>query len=148
MLDLITTCITTDVTPSIVSVTSNLADGNIAYDNQTYIFRCTIRGTGKNLTWSSDEYIGGDVLEFTAISIRGLSEPSSTHPTTIATLINASTDTETGVIIIESELRIRASSQYPNSSVSCRINSDGAGATNTTTFQTISSKEVVHALKV
>ena len=116
-------------------LTSNLNEGKFAYDAQNITFRCTTRGTGTILTWISENYIGseGAIFEFASVHTPGRIEISSTNPNTTAVLINATTDTNTGVTEIVSELYITASLQYPNSSVSCRVN--GRGTPNTTNFQ-------------
>ena len=86
---------------------------------QTAIFRCTIRGTGTSLTWSSDDYIGsGDnALRLSSNDIPGQIVSSSRNPNTTATLI--STTTNNGMTMIISELQIITSEQYQYSFVSC-----------------------------
>ena len=123
------------VKPPDVLLTSNLAEGDTAYNTQPVTFRCIIQGTSTNLIWISDEYIGsnGDVLQFASIDPPGVTGTISAKPTTIATLINASTDSDTRVTVIESKLRISASSQYPNSTVTCRVN--GYEALNVSRFR-------------
>ena len=122
-----------------VSLTSNLTDG-VAYENDTVIFNCTIQGAEDNIiiSWSGNEYVGpgNNVIEFASVDNPEETIPrqSSTHPTTIATLISVTTDNTTGVTVIVSQLHIRASVQYPNSSISCRL--DGHGAVSTITFTT------------
>ena len=110
-----------------MSLESNLNEGSIAYDAQNVTFRCTIRGTGTILSWISDDYIGlgGVVLQFASIDSPGLTVSSSENPNTIATLINATTNANTGVTQIVSELHITASIQYSTAAISCRINSHG-----------------------
>ena len=134
---------TLGVRPSEVLLTSNLNEGNIAYDAETIIFTCTIRGNGTILTWTSAEYIGrgGDVLEFSSIDSSGQTTSSSDNPTTIATLINTNTDPDTQVTMIKSELHIIASVRHPTSSVGCRINSHGKA--NITEFETVPSKKII-----
>ena len=129
-----------------VSVTSNLIDGNIAYDNQTWIFRCITEGTSMTLTWTSDDYIGsgGDVLQFKSVHSPGRTASNSINPTTIATLINATT--VNGVTVIKSELCIIASVQYSMSSVECRANIHGTPTT--ILFQTILGKEMVYLVRL
>ena len=126
-------------------LTSSLKKGNIAYDKQTLTFRCTIRGTGTNLSWISDDYIGsgGSVLLFVSIDSPGLRVMSSTDPNTVATLINVTTDVDTRVTKMVSELQITASVVYPNSSVGCQVNDNGP--LNTTIFwTTLLSKQTTH----
>ena len=130
------------VRPSEVILTSNLNDGNIAYNDETVIFTCIIQGYGTILTWTSNEYIGqGHVLEFASVDSPGRTATGSVNPTTTATLIRATTNPDTGVTVIVSDLRITASVQYH---VSCRINSHGRA--NTTTFQTILSMKIEHGI--
>ena len=120
---------------------SNLNKGNIAHDEQTVTFRCTTLGTGTNLSWISNDYIGsGDSVSLFVLNSNspGLSAISSIDPNTIATLVNVTTDVDTRVTKMVSELRITASVMYPNSSVGCRINDNGP--LNTTIFWTILSK--------
>ena len=118
-------------TGSEVLLTSNLNEGNTAYDNQIVTFRCTLRSKEIILAWSSSDYIGptGTVLEFSSVDRHGRNETSQLHQTTVATLINATTDPDTGVTEIVSELRITTSAQYPNSSVSCQVDNHGTPIT-------------------
>ena len=106
--------------------------GSRAYDAQNVTFRCTTQGNATVLTWFSENYIGsaGAILEFASVHTPGRIETSSTNPNTTAVLMNVTTDTDTGETVIVSELYVRASLQYPNSSVGCRVN----GSPNTTIF--------------
>ena len=125
------------VISSDVFLTSNLSKENTAYDAQIVTFQCVTKGIiGTILSWTSDDYIGseGAALEFFSIHGPGRTETSSTNPTTVATLINATTNAATGVSTIISELRITVSEQYPTSSVSCNFN-NGHGVHNTTEFR-------------
>ena len=81
-------------------------------------FTCETRGS-YILVWSSDEYIGssGTQLEFLTIDIVGRVLVSPINPNTFATLI--SNTIEDGVRVLVSTLRIRALSQFLNSSVTC-----------------------------
>ena len=125
-----------DAAQSVVLLTSNLNKDNIAYDEQTVIFRCTIRGTGTLvINWISNDYIGDNWLQFSSVHNPGGTETSPANPTTVATLISATTDS--GVTEIVSELQITASVQYPNSSVICQIN--GNGPSNTIKFRKANS---------
>ena len=113
-----------------VSLTSNLNEGNIAYDTQTVTFRCTIRGSV--LTWSSEEYVGfgGYTLQFASVHSAGRTNTSVRVPTTTATLIST---TENGETVLVSQLRIIATVQHPTSSVTCRVYD--RGAENTISFR-------------
>ena len=114
------------VVRSDLTLTSNLTENRTAYDTQTVIFQCATRGTGKTFSWHSDAYIGSENLQFTHRSHSGAHRISPTNKNTVATLINITTDDDTGIIEFISELKITASQQYPNSFVICRLNGDGA----------------------
>ena len=120
-----------DVVPSDVHLTSTLTEGQFAYNGQTVNFQCIIQGTGTILSWISEDYIGtgGAALEFFSVHNPGRTDTSPTTQNTIATLISTTTDADTGVIEIVSELRIRALVQYETSSVGCRVNSHGMSST-------------------
>ena len=126
------------VISSNVLLTSNLnndvSQGKVAFDGQRITFRCAIRGTGSILSWVSEEYIGtgGAALEFFAVHPPETTEPSPTNPNTVATLIAGTTDSNTRVNEIVSELQITASTQYPTSSIGCRVN--GRGTENAINF--------------
>ena len=115
-------------------LTSNLNDGNIAYDGQTVTFRCVIRSivAGTILTWISEDYIGpsksGNVLEFSSFHRPETTDPSPVNPDTVATLVNTSSDAN-GVVKIVSELRIRVSMLFQTSNVSCRVNGRSSAST-------------------
>lgn len=102
---------------------NNLNDGNTAYDGQNITFRCTVRGVGRFLTWSSNEYIGlGQELQLHRHGQTEYAEFSNT----VATLISTTTDDDTQVTEIVSDLNITVSLQYPSiSSVICQLNSHG-----------------------
>ena len=116
-----------------VELTSNLTDGNIAYDNQVIVFRCIIRGT--ILVWKSDDYIGpivdGRDLRLTFVDPPGHIERSQLVDGTVARVINIVEDMDG--ILIESELVIRASLSMRSASVTCTNN--GLGRMNTTYFR-------------
>jgi hypothetical protein len=113
-----------------VQLTSTLFNGDIAYEGQQVNFTCIITSQEDFLTWSGDHYID-QPLQIGFHDEPGHQEPSLQHPSTVATLVNATTNG--GVIVIESQLRITASIQYPNSSVSCQI--DDKGEMSTITFR-------------
>ena len=97
-------------------------------------FNCETRGS-TILAWTSDEYIetGGTRLAFGTFNSVGTEEISPLNPNTVATLI--SNTIEDGVPVLVSTLRIRALSQFLNSSVTCiHI---GSGTTNTTMVQVL-----------
>lgn len=104
----------------------------MAYPQQVINFTCVTRGSSV-LAWSSDDYIGVGVrLEFLSILSLGTTMQSFVNPGTVAILINVSM--ENGETVLESTLRITASSQFSSSSVSCH---NISGGINSTTFQII-----------
>lgn len=94
---------------------------------QKVVFTCITRGTDI-LIWES-EYIGANGLDI--IRIHGTGErnnvTSTSINTTYATRVNVTV--EDGVPVIVSQLFITASEQFPNSSVTCRIDHNGPGQT-------------------
>ena len=116
-----------------VELTSNLTDGNIAYNDQVIVFRCVTRGI--ILVWQSDDYIGpiadGRDLRLTFIDPPGHTEHSQLVAGTVARVINIIEDIDG--ILIDSELVIRASLSMQNSSVTCTNN--GLGRMNTSYFR-------------
>ena len=86
-------------------------------------FTCVTRGT-HILIWES-EYIGAndhDIIQMYGTGDRD-NVTSPTVETTYATRDNVTV--ENGIPVIVSRLFITASEQFPNSSVTCRINHDG-----------------------
>lgn len=120
------------VSPPTVTLTSTLHKGNLALDEQQVNFTCIITSTDGILKWRSEHYIVGD-LQISFHDHHGFTESNLQIPSTVATLIN--TTSNGGVMVIESRLRITASMQNPNSSVSCQINSNGT--MNRIAFQTV-----------
>ena len=118
-----------------VSLISDLSSGDPyrAYDRQVVTFQCVITGVDTIFNWISDDYIGtgGDVLQLASSDPPGQTASNPRNPTTVATLV--STSRSNGVTTTVSELQLMASSQFPNSSVSCRDN--GQGTVNTTSFR-------------
>ena len=116
-----------------VQLTSNLTNGNVAYDDQVITFRCSIRGT--ILVWKSDYYIGsiadGRDLRLTFVDPVGHTERSSLVGNTVARVVDVVDDID-GTLIV-SELEIRASLSMRNASVICTNN--GLGRMNTTYFR-------------
>ena len=116
-----------------VELTSNLTDGNIAYDDQVIVFRCITRGT--ILVWQSDDYIGpiadGRDLRLTFFDQPGHTERSQLVDGTVARVISVVEDMDG--ILIDSGLVIRASLSMQSSSVTCTNN--GLGRMNTTYFR-------------
>ena len=116
--------------PPSVQLTSSLFGEDIAYEGQQVNFTCITTSTDNIITWTSDHYIDG-ILQVGFYDDIGFMIPSQHTPSTVATLINATTNG--GVMMIESRLQITASRQNPIANVSCRINNDGP--VNTTTFR-------------
>ena len=108
-----------------VYLSNNLISGDRAYTGQRVTFRCVIVGMDTVLTWRSSQYIGtgGDVLQLASADPAGQTASNSRNPTTVATLV--STSRSGGVTTTVSELQLTASSQFPNSTVSCEVNSHG-----------------------
>ena len=100
------------------------------------IFTCETRGS-TILAWTSDEYIesGGTRLVLATFNDIGDTSrsPVTVNSNTIATLINKTR--ENGVDVLVSTLRIRAVSEFLDSSVTC-IHVDG-GTTNTARVQVL-----------
>ena len=119
--------------PSDVMLTSNLTNGDVAYNDQAIKFQCTVNG-GAIQTWISDEYIGpgGYLLQLSIAHSIGHIEPSTRVPGTIAKLTN-NTQVD-GTMVLESELLISASLKQSHSSVECKTNG-GGGATDTISFR-------------
>ena len=113
-----------------MTVTSTLNAEHMAYPQNIIIFTCTTRGS-PILEWFSEEYIGTgrDRLQILSESNRNT---SSITPDAIATRISVTN--ENGIIVIVSELRVIASIQYPNATVSC---SNGSPKTINIMFQTV-----------
>ena len=124
--------------PPNVQLTSTLFNGNLALEDQQVNFTCVTHSTDNIVTWVSDHYIGG-FLPIVFDDDPGVSHSNQQNPSTVATLINATSNG--GVMVIKSQLQIIASMQNPNSSISCRINSHGP--MNATTFQTVSGKLIM-----
>jgi hypothetical protein len=113
-----------------VTLTSTLNAERVVYPQDIVIFICTTRGS-PILEWFSEQYIGTgrDRLQILSESDRNT---STITPDAVATRINATTND--GIIVIVSELRIKASMLYPNATVSC---SNGSPKKVNIMFQTI-----------
>ena len=111
---------------------STLSAG-VAYNNQEIFFTCLVRGSNI-LDWNSDEYIGQGGFPLQLLSFNGSNTnvSSTSRPSTYA--VRRSVTTENGRLVIVSDLRIIASTQYPVATVSC-----GALSSKNITFQTLSS---------
>ena len=100
----------------------NLNENNAYYASQIVTFKCIVQGVSQILTWISNDYIGpGQTIQ--------LHEQGQTRhhrmSSAVATLVNTTTNNDTRVTKAVSYLNITVSLQYPNSSVSCKLNSHG-----------------------
>lgn len=117
--------------PVAISLTNTLNERSTAYNGQEITFTCTTRDS-QILSWSSDDYIGrGIQLEFIAVDRTSSSIQSTVNSNTTATLVSVNDDN--GIVILESTLRIIASSRFPSSSINCHH--IGSGQTNSSTIQ-------------
>lgn len=122
-----------------VSLTSSLNGRSRVYPDQEVTFTCVTKGS-HILSWSSENYIGRDLqLEFTSIHEPGSPEHSQVNSHTTATLTSVTT-AEDGSIMLESTLRLIASSHFPSSSLTCHH--VGNGLTNSTTLHVMG--ELLH----
>ena len=116
----------------------------MAYDQQRVIFNCVTRGSGVH-DWSSNEYIDQHGIPMQILSLDQAQEsvkptiPSNSNHDTVGKRVNLTDDN--GVIVIESELRITVSMQFPNATVTCGVN--GGGTAKEITFSTI-GKNLCH----
>ena len=118
------TCVTLHIPVALPNVTlvSTLSAELTAYSNEPLIFTCTTRGSGI-LNWQSAEYIERDGLPLQILSLNNrTTEHSNSDPNTVATRINVTNNN--GVIVIVSELRIKASSMYPTATIACYIDAE------------------------
>ena len=113
-----------------MTLDSTLNAGQVAYPQDVITFTCMTRES-QILEWFSEEYIGTgrDRLQILSESNRNT---SSITPDVIATRISVTT--ENGIVVIVSELRIVASIEYPNATVSC---GNGSPKKVNVTFQTV-----------
>ena len=112
--------------PANVELTNTLFDGNVAYEEQQIIFTCTTTGLHNFLTWSSDHYLD-QPLQISFHDELGHQESSPQNPSTVATLVDATTNG--GVTVIVSQLQITASMQNSISNVSCQMDNNGVMGT-------------------
>ena len=106
-----------------VTLTSTLIFGRITYPGHEVIFTCVARGSMR-LAWNSDEYIGGDQVEFTSGDV-GRSQVINSSA--VATLV--STEVVNGTLILTSHLSITVKSDCLNPSVTCTRGSSLTNAT-------------------
>ena len=101
---------------------------DLVYEGEVMTFTCTTRGS-PILAWRSDEYIGHSVqFEFLSTDPQGYTRHNQYVN---ATLISVAQDD--GVTVMNSTLRIQASSKFSRSSVSC--DNVGHGTRRTTSFR-------------
>ena len=99
-----------------ITLYSSLANrhSDIVHEGEIITFTCIIRES-PILAWRCDEYIGHDAqIEFLSVDPPGYMVVSHNAN---ATLNNVTQDN--GVIVLNSTLRIQASSQFSRASVSC-----------------------------
>ena len=104
-----------------ISLSSSLPDGQGVCPGDEIKFTCVTNGSGSH-AWMSDEFIGrgGIQLEFASFDSPGAVRRMSTLPMgTVATLIVKEIPENETKGILESELDVKASSEYPVSNVSC-----------------------------
>ena len=113
-----------------VTLTSTLTEDLVAYDEQEIVFTCTTLFSNI-LQWNSSEYIGSD----SHIQVyNGALGTDVRRGNAHATLVRAAI--EDGVLVLVSELHIRASTLYPTATVEC--NNNGHGSNQTIIFNSIS----------
>ena len=112
---------------------STLSELGVAYNNQEIFFTCLVRGSNV-LEWNSAEYIGQGGFPLQLLSFNGSNTnvSSRTRPSTYA--VRQSVTRENDRLVIVSDLRIIASTQYPVATVAC-----SAQSTRNITFQTLSN---------
>ena len=113
-----------------VTLTSTLTDGLVAYGGEEIVFTCTTRYSNL-LQWSSNEYIGSDGYNIQVFN--GTLGTDVRRGSAHATLVRAAF--ENGVLVLVSELRIRASTMHPTASIQCDNN--GRGSSQTIRFNSI-----------
>ena len=94
----------------------SLEKGKSACPGEYITFTCIVRGSSI-LSWSSDEYIGGEPLQFTTDEEPGLTKNIS-NSDTYATLISVVKGSDAS---LECELHIQS---YQSSPVSCSAGND------------------------
>ena len=92
---------------------STLIDGVFACPGSEVIFTCKTRGSGA-IAWRSEDYIGGGNAQLILSS--DVTTTSSASNTTAMLTREYNDD---GELVLESTLRIIASSTFPTSSVTC-----------------------------
>ena len=122
-----------------INLTSSLHT-EYAYLEQPIMFRCVVINS-PILAWSSPNYIGenGIQLEFLSVSEPGAHMTSAVDPNTVAMLNSVTTGEET---VIESTLRVVASSRFRISSVACH--NVGQGTENSTTFEVLGEEHKLY----
>ena len=98
--------------------TPTLYNGSFVCSGDKVTFVCETRGSS-TIAWSSEEYIGsgGAQLQFSAVGVPSLTNPMHGIGDTIATF--AANKLEGGVRVLQSTLRVTATSMYPNPLVKC-----------------------------
>lgn len=101
-------------------ISSSQFDGRPLCPGQVVNLTCVTRGS-PTIAWSSDQYIdeGGNSLEFGPRNSVGNTLNSPINPNTTVTFIDRSVID--GVEVLESQLRIIITPEFPSASVSCVV---------------------------
>ena len=114
-----------------ISLSSSLTDGEGVCPGDEIKFTCVTNGSGSH-AWMSDEFIGrgGIQLEFASFDSPGVVRRKPTLPVGTVARLNVKDIQENETKgILESELDVIASSEYPVSSVSCLYVDSGLRST-------------------
>ena len=121
-------------------ITSTLTDDQRQCPGQPVVFTCVTRGS-QTIAWTSLEYIGpaGVRLLLASFDVIGSPIVSQINPSVQASLVNRSLDN--GVQVLESELHIVISSEFPSATISCVLSN---GTQSDATFQVLGMYEKFH----
>ena len=114
---------------SLIRLCSSVQNVSIVCPGQTLIFTCvTVRS--RSIAWSSDEYVSGsgNQLFFGVGERLGLTKPSPANNASFAQLTGVN-DSDTGMIVLESQLHIVVSNKYNSSEIICYNNAHGLNET-------------------
>jgi hypothetical protein len=117
---------TMDQSVSLSIETPQLYNGRFACPDDEITFLCETKGSS-TISWSSNEYIGqgGAQLQFAAIEVI-----NTKHRIGNTTATFTDKRTEDGVQVLQSTLRVTATSMYPNPSVTCIHGNEGRRSAN------------------
>ena len=101
---------------AVTLTSSSLHQRQLACPGQQLTFTCLVPEGAHVIAWSSEEYIGerGVQIELTHGEGEGYAVNSSSHPTTVATLVKLK-----GEHIVKSTLSIVVSSHYAAATITC-----------------------------